>query len=141
MDGIRSFDYDSVYFDTPQLDSYLLAARGRRLRFKIRTRTYVDSSLSFMEVKTGSGREATVNERIPYSVHDRSRITAEGLDYVNETLSAIGDIPSGPLEPVLETGGTAQVTAGLGEGALDGAQKQGTVTAGEYTAARGPGGR
>ncbi len=39
------------------------------------------------------------------------------------------------------TGGTAQVTAGLGEGSLDGAQQQGTVTAGEYTAARGPGGR
>ena len=38
------------------------------------------------------------------------------------------------------TGGTAQVTAGLGEGSLDGAQQQGTVTAGEYTAARGPGG-
>lgn len=104
MDGIRSFDYDSVYFDTPQLDSYLLAARGRRRRFKIRTRTYVDSSLSFLEVKTEGGREATVKERIPYSVHDRSRITAEGLDYVNETLSAaIGDIPAGPLEPVIET--------------------------------------
>jgi hypothetical protein len=39
------------------------------------------------------------------------------------------------------TGGTAKVTAGLGEGTLDGAQEQGTVTAGEYTAARGPGGR
>jgi hypothetical protein len=39
------------------------------------------------------------------------------------------------------TGGTAQVTAGIGEGTLDGAQEQGTVTAGEYTAGRGPGGR
>ena len=39
------------------------------------------------------------------------------------------------------TGGTAQVAAGLGEGSLDGAQQQGTVTAGEYTAARGPGAR
>ncbi len=45
MDGKRTFDYDSVYFDTPQLDSYLLAARGRRRRFKIRTRTYVDSAV------------------------------------------------------------------------------------------------
>ena len=39
------------------------------------------------------------------------------------------------------TGGTAEVAAGLGDGTLDGAQEQGTVTAGEYTAARGPGGR
>ncbi|VXC08586.1 conserved exported hypothetical protein [Arthrobacter sp. 9AX] len=38
------------------------------------------------------------------------------------------------------TGGTATVSAGLGEGSLDGATEQGTVTAGEYTAAQGPGG-
>jgi hypothetical protein len=33
------------------------------------------------------------------------------------------------------------VKAGLGEGSLDGAAKIGTVTAGEYTQGRGPGGR
>ena len=38
-------------------------------------------------------------------------------------------------------GGAASIPAGLGDGTLDGAQDQGTVTAGEYTAARGPGGR
>ncbi|MCD5344414.1 carbohydrate-binding domain-containing protein [Arthrobacter sp. AK04] len=38
------------------------------------------------------------------------------------------------------TGGTATVSAGIGEGSLDGATEQGTVTAGEYTAAQGPGG-
>jgi hypothetical protein len=104
MDGTRSFAYDSVYFDTPQLDSYLLAARGRRRRYKIRTRTYVDSAVSFLEVKTEGGREATVKERIPYSIADRDRMTAEGLDYVNETLAAaIGDIPAGPLGPMIGT--------------------------------------
>jgi hypothetical protein len=104
MAGLRTFAYDSVYFDTPQLDSYLLAARGRRRRFKIRTRTYLDSDASFLEVKTEGGREATVKERIPYDPADRSRITAEGLAYVNETLAAaVGAIPAGPLQPVLET--------------------------------------
>jgi hypothetical protein len=104
MDGVRSFAYDSVYFDTPDLDSYLLAARGRRRRFKIRTRTYLDSNLSFLEVKTEGAREATVKERIPYLLTDRDRMTADGLDYVNETLAAaIGDVPSGPLGPVLST--------------------------------------
>jgi hypothetical protein len=38
------------------------------------------------------------------------------------------------------TGGTATVSAGLGDGSLDGAQKVGTVTAGDYTAAQRPGG-
>jgi hypothetical protein len=44
-------------------------------------------------------------------------------------------------EYTVYTGGTAQVKAGLGEGSLDGAAKIGTVTAGEYTQGRGPGGR
>ena len=97
MDGLRSFAYDSVYFDTPQLDSYLLAARGRRRRSKIRTRTYADTGTRFLEVKTEGTREATVKERIPYD-------TAEGLEYVNETLATtVGDVPDGPLGPVLET--------------------------------------
>jgi hypothetical protein len=43
IDGARSFAYDSTYFDTPDLDAYLLAATRRRRRFKVRTRTYVDS--------------------------------------------------------------------------------------------------
>jgi hypothetical protein len=104
MDGIRSFAYDSVYFDTPALDSYMLAAHGRRRRFKIRTRTYVDSAVSFLEVKTEGGREATVKERIPYEPGDRERLTDEGLAYVNETLAAtVGSIAAGPLEPVLST--------------------------------------
>ncbi|GAA1777941.1 carbohydrate-binding domain-containing protein [Pseudarthrobacter sulfonivorans] len=43
-------------------------------------------------------------------------------------------------EYTVYTGGTATVSAGLGEGSLDGADQVGTVTAGEYTAAQGPGG-
>jgi hypothetical protein len=43
-------------------------------------------------------------------------------------------------EYTVYTGGTATVSAGLGEGSLDGADQVGTVTAGDYTAAQGPGG-
>ncbi|MDQ0736121.1 polyphosphate polymerase domain-containing protein [Arthrobacter agilis] len=104
MLGRRSFAYDSVYFDTAGLDSYLLAAHGRRRRYKIRTRTYVDSGTSFLEVKTEGARAATVKERIPYDPADSHRLTGEGLAYVNETLAcAIGSVPSGALGPVLQT--------------------------------------
>ncbi|MDJ0459511.1 polyphosphate polymerase domain-containing protein [Arthrobacter sp. NQ7] len=104
MEGARSFAYDSVYFDTPELDSYLLAAHGRRRRYKIRTRTYVDSAASFLEVKTEGSREATVKERIPYLPGDRSRLTPEGMAYVRGTLTASGTaVPERPLDPVLET--------------------------------------
>ena len=43
-------------------------------------------------------------------------------------------------EYTVYTGGTATVSAGIGEGSLDGAEQVGTVTAGEYTAEQGPGG-
>lgn len=104
MNGNRTFAYDSVYFDTPSLASYMLAAHGRRRRFKIRTRTYLDSGVSFLEVKTEGAREATVKERIPYELCDRDRLTEEGLAYVKETLTAaMGDVHIGSLEPVLST--------------------------------------
>ncbi|MDR6989508.1 hypothetical protein J2Y66_004025 [Paenarthrobacter nitroguajacolicus] len=38
------------------------------------------------------------------------------------------------------TGGTADTKAGLTTGSVDGAEEQGTVTAGQYTQAQGPGG-
>lgn len=101
--GLRIFRYDSVYFDTPALDSYFLAAHGRRRRYKIRTRSYLDSGVSFLEVKTEGSRSATVKERIPYSPADRSTITAEGAQYIAETLGGTGQAPPSQLAPVLET--------------------------------------
>ena len=64
IEGRRSFSYASTYFDTPDLDSYLLAARKRRRRFKIRTRSYLDSGSCFLEVKTRGPRRATVKRRV-----------------------------------------------------------------------------
>ena len=63
--GARDLGYESLYFDTPDLTSYHLAARGRRRRFKVRRRTYLDTGQSFLEVKTRGGRGSTVKERTP----------------------------------------------------------------------------
>lgn len=64
IDGLRSFAYESVYFDTPGLVSYLAAARRRPHRFKVRTRTYLDSGRTLLELKTRDGRGRTVKERL-----------------------------------------------------------------------------
>lgn len=63
MDGKRWFAYQSVYFDTPNLDCYRLAATRRPTRFKVRTRTYVDSQNCVLEVKTKNRRGKTVKHR------------------------------------------------------------------------------
>jgi len=86
IDGVRSSAYESVYFDTPELTSFLMAAHPRRRRFKIRTRTYVDSAQSYLEVKTRGGRGVTVKERLPYAIDDRSTLTTEGRRYADSVL-------------------------------------------------------
>jgi hypothetical protein len=86
IDGIRSSAYESVYFDTPGLTSFLMAAHPRRRRFKIRTRTYVDSAQSYLEVKTRGGRGVTVKDRLPYALNDRATLTTEGRRYTDTVL-------------------------------------------------------
>lgn len=85
----RSFSYESVYFDTPELTTYLLAAHRRRRRFKIRTRAYLDSGLCWLEVKTRGGRAETVKNRLPYQTCDQSRI-GRGRWFVDTVLTKEG---------------------------------------------------
>ena len=89
IDGRRCFSYASTYFDTPGLDSYLQAARKRRHRFKIRTRSYLDSGLTFLEVKTRGPRGATIKQRLDYRAADADRLTEEGIDFVVECLAPL----------------------------------------------------
>jgi len=63
IDGRRTGNYRSVYYDTPELTSYLAAARKRPRRFKVRTREYVDSGIAAVEVKLRSARGDTVKHR------------------------------------------------------------------------------
>ena len=102
--GQRDFAYDSVYFDTPQMQSYHSAAYSCDDTFKIRTRSYLDSELTFLEVKTDGEQDMTVKKRIPYTFEMRDTLTVEGHEYITE---ALGDILAGPvekLEAVLTTG-------------------------------------
>lgn len=102
--GIRALRYTSQYFDTPELDSFFGAAHGRRRRFKVRSRTYVDSGGSFLEVKTRGGRAATVKERVPV---EGDVLDSDAVAYASDLLSDAG-IPGAPrlaeaLRPVLIT--------------------------------------
>ncbi len=97
--GTRTFRYTSVYFDTPDLVSFRLTAQRRRRRFKIRTRTYVDSAECWFEVKTEGCRGGTVKSRLPYDLADRD--TAEPGRWFVE--SVLGDRAVGRLAPTLVT--------------------------------------
>jgi hypothetical protein len=105
IDGERTFRYESVYFDTPGLASYHRAAYRRRRRFKVRTRTYLDSAQCWLEVKLSGARGLVTKHRLPYLVEHRRTIRS-GRGFVNDVLdreSILSDPAASPLEPVLVT--------------------------------------
>ena len=91
IDGRRRFSYASTYFDTPGLEAFMLTARKRRRRFKVRTRTYLDSGLCFLEVKTRGARGSTVKRRMGYHADDASRLTGPGRAFVAACLEVGAD--------------------------------------------------
>ena len=105
IDGQRAFGYRSVYLDTPDLDSYFAAGRGRRRRFKVRTRSYLDTGTTWLEIKTRGPRGTTVKERIAHPDAEAAGLTAVGQDFLAQCLgSAL--IPTdvvADLVPVLAT--------------------------------------
>ena len=110
IDERRRFSYTSTYFDTPGLEAFMLAARKRRRRFKVRTRTYLDSGLCFLEVKTRGARGTTVKRRMGYYADDASRLTGPGRAFVAACLAGAGVTGSAAarevaaaLRPVLAT--------------------------------------
>ena len=90
IDGTRDFAYESVYFDTPDLLSFRMAAQPRRRRFKLRTRSYLDTGTSYLEIKTRGARGTTVKDRDEYDPRDRGRLTDDARDDLAEAFTTIG---------------------------------------------------
>ena len=56
--------YYTVYFDTPDCNMYTMHETGHTNRQKLRVRSYVDSHLNFLEVKTKNNRGRTKKKRV-----------------------------------------------------------------------------
>ena len=98
MGDLQVFRYESVYFDTPERASYLGAARRRRHRFKVRTRSYLDSGRCLLELKTRDGRGRTVKNRLDYPLAHHGELNPTGRRFLAEH-----PVGHGALEPVLTT--------------------------------------
>src|SRR5919112_1928972 len=66
IDGVRAFEYRTTYYDTPELETYRDHVRGRRRRYKCRSRHYVDSGSCAFELKLKGLRGRTVKHRMTY---------------------------------------------------------------------------
>lgn len=62
--GNRFAAYRTVYYDTPDLTMYLIHHNRHLVRDKVRVRTYLDSNLSFCEVKHKNNKGRTSKKRI-----------------------------------------------------------------------------
>lgn len=105
--GVRQQAYRSTYFDTPDLRSFRSTAHPRRRRFKVRTRTYVDSGVEFLEVKTRGPRGATVKTRIERSRElrgDPGELTSVERVWLQTVLAGVGQpgATASVLAPVLQ---------------------------------------
>lgn len=99
--GERSFGYRSTYLDLPGLTSFHDAAHRRRGRWKVRTRSYLDTGDHYLEVKTRQG-EATRKERLPW--WDTPGLDADGAAFVAARLATAGvRVDAHRLLPVLVT--------------------------------------
>ena len=63
-EGIRNANYYTAYFDTPDNNMYIMHQNGHAGRQKLRIRSYVDSGLNFLEVKTKNNHGRTKKKRV-----------------------------------------------------------------------------
>jgi hypothetical protein len=110
IDGRRAFAYDTIYFDTPCLQTVRAHVQRRRARFKCRTRLYADSGVCAFELKTKDNRGGTVKRRIPLDPVAHGRLTPAARAFLSEHLA---DVPD--LEPILQLTYTRITLAGPGE--------------------------
>lgn len=64
IDGKRNMNYATIYYDSKDYAFYNAHHDGHAGRQKVRIRSYVDSNLSFLEVKTKDNHGKTFKKRI-----------------------------------------------------------------------------
>lgn len=100
-EGTKISSYDSLYFDTPELQMFLDHHNRRLVRQKVRTRTYVGSGQTFLEIKLKTNHGRTRKKRTAIApaafkdFHPDAAATA--------LLAQYSAIPQESLSPVLET--------------------------------------
>jgi hypothetical protein len=88
--------YRTLYFDTHDFTIYHDHHNGAGSRYKVRARKYLDSNLSFFEVKFKNNRRRTIKSRLP--IPD----VIPGIDeHVNDFVDSHTPFEANALEPKL----------------------------------------
>lgn len=94
--GQRMNHYRSLYFDTPTFSLYHDHVTGKAERYKVRSREYTDTHLSFFEVKHKTRKERTIKDRIPTATQ-----VVEMTPEMRNWLQVVAPLDGSLLEPKL----------------------------------------
>jgi hypothetical protein len=99
IDDKRIAPYSTQYLDTPDLKMFVMHQNGKLNRQKIRIRSYIESNLSFLEIKNKNNKGRTSKKRIPVAFTQLASIRdlTEEIAFLDEN-SLFG---SHTLEPAL----------------------------------------
>jgi VTC domain len=103
IDGCRTFDYRSVYFDTPDHRCFVDHVRDRKPRFKLRTRHYVTTDGCVFEVKIKQPDGDMDKKSIDYDGEAADRLTDAARDLLRKSLGTVEIEPPSDLRPTLVT--------------------------------------
>ena len=100
-ESMRISPYDSVYFDTAGLKMFYDHRNGRLVRQKVRTRSYVNSGTTFLEIKRKNNKGRTKKKRIGIPAGELTGFKADGT--ACEYLASHTPFRSEDLSPSVET--------------------------------------
>ncbi|HEY5499177.1 MAG TPA: polyphosphate polymerase domain-containing protein [Bacteroidales bacterium] len=97
VEGEQVCRYNTLYYDTIDAEMYQNHHNNKLNRQKVRARTYVESNISFLEVKRKNNKGRTTKDRIriPNDVVDDISKNAEAMEFLskNSTISGTEIIP------------------------------------------------
>ncbi len=96
VDGKQVQTYSTTYYDSPEFQLYLAHHNGRKPRYKVRTRSYIGSDLTFLEVKEKKNTGRTIKHRL----QTEGLVTRLGSD-IREFLSSCFPFDYAEYKPVL----------------------------------------
>lgn len=86
VNGLRENSYETLYYDTPDLYFYLRHHNGKKNRYKIRKRKYVESNLTFLEVKFKTNKDRTIKDRTKIPNVDQ-QLSENEKDFIQQETS------------------------------------------------------
>ena len=96
--GETIFKYDNTYFDTVDDQMYINHQNGKRNRYKIRIRQYVQTDDNFLEIKFKNNKGRTIKQRITREDF-HSDFIEKDLDFIKNS----SPYPGSELQPKIRS--------------------------------------